>query len=87
MKAARGRWKRDQLGYQGDFTLAGGMDPTDWFYAQHNPSFFSTNSSFSLGIMDNGDDRVFPDGTNCDIQGGALCYTTIAGGREGHDGR
>jgi arylsulfate sulfotransferase len=29
-------WK---LGYQGDFTLMGGTDPTDWFYAQHGPSF------------------------------------------------
>ena len=29
-------WK---LGYQGDFTLVGGTDPTDWFYAQHGPSF------------------------------------------------
>jgi hypothetical protein len=69
-------WK---LGYQGDFKLVGGVDPTDWFYAQHNPSFFSTNTSgsFSLGLMDNGDDRVFPDGSNCDVQGGAYCYTTI----------
>ena len=70
-------WK---LGYQGDFALQGGTDPTDWFYAQHNPSFFSQNTTgvFSLGIMDNGDDRLFPDGTNCLVQGGALCYTTIS---------
>ena len=27
-----------RLGYQGDFTLVGGTDPTDWFYAQHGPS-------------------------------------------------
>ena len=69
-------WK---LGYQGDFKLQGGTDPTDWFYAQHNPAFFSKNTTgiFSLGVMDNGDDRVFPDGTNCQVQGGSLCYTTI----------
>ena len=69
-------WK---LGYQGDFTLANGTAPQDWFYAQHNPSFFSSNTtgSFSLGLMDNGDDRMFADGTRCDVQGGALCYTTI----------
>jgi arylsulfate sulfotransferase len=69
-------WK---LGYEGDFTLAGGTDPTDWFYAQHNPAFFSTNTtgSFSLAVMDNGNDRVFPDGTNCAVQGGSLCYTTV----------
>ena len=69
-------WK---LGYQGDFALVGGTDPTDWFYAQHNPSYFSTNTagSFTLGLMDNGDDRVFPDGTNCQTTGGSHCYTTI----------
>jgi len=27
------------LGYQGDFTLEGGTDPTDWFSLQHGPSF------------------------------------------------
>ena len=69
-------WK---LGYEGDFALVNGTEPQDWFYAQHDPSFFSTNTtgSFSLGIMDNGDDRMFADGTRCDVQGGALCYTTI----------
>ena len=54
-------WK---LGYQGDFTLVGGTDPTDWFYAQHGPSFVSTNTTgkFTLTLFDNGDDRVFPSG-------------------------
>ena len=33
------------LGYQGDFTLVGGTDPTDWFYAQHGPSFVTTNTT------------------------------------------
>ena len=33
------------LGYQGDFTLVGGTDPTDWFYAQHGPSFTTTNTN------------------------------------------
>src|ERR1700712_1312702 len=27
--------------------------------------------------MDNGDDRLFADGTSCVVQGGAKCYTTI----------
>jgi arylsulfate sulfotransferase len=70
-------WK---LGYQGDFTLKNGTDPTDWFYSQHKPSFFSSNTTgvFSLGVMDNGDDREFPDHTNCSTTGGpTLCYTTI----------
>jgi arylsulfate sulfotransferase len=54
-------------------------NPADWFYAQHYPHFFSSNTTgvFSLGIMDNGDDRAFSDGTNCDVQGGSKCYTTV----------
>jgi hypothetical protein len=54
-------------------------NPADWFYAQHYPHFFSSNTTgvFSLGIMDNGDDRAFSNGTNCDVQAGSDCYTTI----------
>ena len=54
------------LGYQGDFTLVGGTDPTDWFYAQHGPSFTTTNTTgqFGLAVFDNGDDRVFPAGVS-----------------------
>ena len=42
------------LGYQGDFALVGGTDPTDWFYAQHGPSFAgtSTSGSFTLAVFD-----------------------------------
>ena len=69
------------LGYQGDFTLAGGTSPQDWFYAQHNPAFFSRASSrnFQLGVMDNGDDRIYPPNQTCTSTGGPLCpmYTTI----------
>ncbi len=70
-------WK---LGYQGDFTLAGGIDPTDWFYAQHGPSFASTNTTgqYSLVLFDNGDDRVFPSGVTCGIAGNPPClYSTV----------
>ena len=69
-----------RLGHGGDFTLQGGVDPTDWQYAQHDPSLFSPNSSgsFSLGLMDNGDDRIFPTGVNCGTSGASAClYTTI----------
>ena len=54
------------LGYQGDFTLIGGTDPTDWFYAQHGPSFTTKNTTgqFGLAVFDNGDDRVFPTGVS-----------------------
>ncbi len=68
------------LGKGGDITLAGGTDPTDWQYAQHGPSFFSPNTSgvFSLGLMDNGDDRVFPSSVTCGAMGAPPClYSTI----------
>jgi hypothetical protein len=57
-------WK---LGYQGDFTLVAGTDPTDWFYTQHGPSFTSASTAgkFSLILFDNGDDRVLPSGVTC----------------------
>jgi hypothetical protein len=69
-----------RLGEGGDFTLNGGTDPTDWQYAQHAPSFFSTNTAgvFSLGLMDNGDDRIFPAGVTCGTPGAPAClYTTV----------
>ncbi len=55
------------FGEGGDFSLVGGTDPTDWEYAQHGPAFFSANTTgvFSLGVMDNGDDRIFPTGVTC----------------------
>jgi arylsulfate sulfotransferase len=69
------------LGYQGDFTLMGGTSPQDWFFAQHNPAFFSraTFGNFELGVMDNGDDRIYSGGQTCTSTGGPLCpmYTTI----------
>jgi arylsulfate sulfotransferase len=48
------------LGYQGDFTLVGGTDPQDWFYAQHDANVVSPNSSgvFSLTLFDDGNNRV-----------------------------
>jgi len=53
-----------RLGEGGDFKLIGGTDPTDWFYAQHGLSFFSPNTTgiYRLGMMDNGNDRIFPSG-------------------------
>jgi hypothetical protein len=70
-------WK---LGYQGDFTLVGGTDPVDWFYAQHGPSFVTTNTTgkFSLVLFDNGDDRVFSPGVICGNTGEPPClYSTV----------
>jgi arylsulfate sulfotransferase len=70
------------LGYQGDFTLMGGIDPTDWFYAQHGPSFVSANTTgkFSLTLFDNGDDRFLPSGQVSCPSGtttNASCYSTV----------
>jgi arylsulfate sulfotransferase len=58
------------LGYQGDFASIGGTDPVDWFYAQHGPWIFSPNSTgvYTIGVMDNGNDRVVD-------SGGDLCGT------------
>jgi len=69
-----------RLGEGGDFTLVGGVDPTDWFYAQHGMNFFSTNTSgtFELGLLDDGDDRQFPPGVTCGAAGGPACkYSTV----------
>ncbi len=66
------------LGHQGDFKLVGGTAPTDWFYAQHGMNFFGTNTSgvFKLGVMDNGNDRLFPSGQTCGTTGAPACYST-----------
>jgi hypothetical protein len=70
-------WK---LGEGGDFSLEGGTDPTDWFYAQHGFSFFSANTTgvFKLGVMDNGDDREFPSGIVCGASGAPPCHYSTA---------
>jgi arylsulfate sulfotransferase len=71
------------LGAGGDMTLVGGIDPTDWSYAQHGISFTTPNTSgvFGLAVMDNGDDRAFPGGNpnvgvNCGAPGAPACYST-----------
>jgi hypothetical protein len=62
-------WK---LGYQGDFNLLPGttnaMSPVDWFNAQHDPNFISTNTSGTIDILlfDNGNQRILDSsGTLC----------------------
>jgi arylsulfate sulfotransferase len=70
-------WK---LGYQGDFALLGGTDPTDWFFAQHGPSFVSKNTTgkFSMVLFDNGNDRMFPAAVMCGAPGAPPClYSTV----------
>jgi hypothetical protein len=71
-------WK---LGYQGDFTLTGATDPTDWFSTQHGPSFTTPNSagSFGLAVFDDGDNRQYPTGETCKTSDSPLCpyYTSV----------
>lgn len=74
------------LGYQGDFTLlnADGTPDTnaaDWFFAQHGPSFVTTNTTgkFSLIVFDNGDDRgvTVTAGGTCGVTGQPACFSTV----------
>lgn len=62
-----------RLGCQGDFQLIGGVDPVDWFYAQHAPHFVSTETAgaFDLLLFDNGNNRVLD-------SAGDICGTTVA---------
>jgi len=67
-----------RLGWQGDFALQGGTDPVDWFYAQHDVSYISSNSSgtFQMLLFDNGDNRVLD--TNGDVCGSTVaCHSTV----------
>jgi arylsulfate sulfotransferase len=54
---------------------------TDWFFAQHAPSFVSANTTgkFSLTLFDNGDDRGVVDvvGGTCGVAGQPACYSTV----------
>ncbi|MGH9534369.1 MAG: aryl-sulfate sulfotransferase [Terriglobales bacterium] len=48
-------WK---LGYQGDFSLAGG-NPSQWFYGQHMPEILKDDGhQMTLAVFDDGDYRV-----------------------------
>ena len=77
-------WK---LGYQGDFALLNSdgtadTNAADWFFAQHGPSFVSSNTTgkFSLILFDNGDDRgvtVVGAGGSCNLSGQPPCYSTL----------
>ena len=60
-----------RLGQEGDFTLLGG-DPSDWFYAQHNPNLVTVNGSqMNLAVFDNGDLRLDSGNVACST----TCYS------------
>jgi hypothetical protein len=65
-----------RLGYQGDFTLTNGTSPADWFFGEHQPSFYgpSTTGVFALTLMDNGFNRQLTPGNPCSK---GTCYTTV----------
>jgi hypothetical protein len=54
---------------------------TDWFFAQHSPSFVSTNTTgkFSLTLFDNGDDRgvAITPGAACGSGQPVGCFSTV----------
>lgn len=66
-----------RLGYEGDFQLAQGSDPSLWFSFQHFPSLISqTGSQTTLAVWDNGDFRVLDsNGDVCAISGTPPCYS------------
>jgi arylsulfate sulfotransferase len=68
-----------RLGNGGDFILQNGTNPDDWFYAQHDVNFVSSNTtgSFQLAIMDNGNNRALSSGLTCGSANAPACYTTI----------
>jgi len=68
------KWR---LGYQGDFTLAQGDDPSLWFSFQHFPVITTqSGTQTSLAIWDNGDYRPLDtSGTTCVIPGPPVCYS------------
>jgi arylsulfate sulfotransferase len=69
-----------RLGEGGEFKLEDADDPTDWFYAQHDANFVSSNTSGSIRLvmLDNGDFRQFPPNVSCNGTGAPPClYTSV----------
>ena len=69
-----------RLGTGGDFTLQGGTDPSDWFYAQHGPAFTTTVTAgnFSMVVFDNGNNRKFPPTDPCTTSPTPACqFSTV----------
>jgi arylsulfate sulfotransferase len=66
-----------RLGYQGDFALAQGTDPSLWFSFQHFPKLISQNGpQTTLAIWDNGDLRPLDtNGTTCQYPGPPVCHS------------
>ena len=64
-----------RLGEGGDFPIAGG-DPSQWFYAQHNPNLINLSGSrLTMAVVDNGDLRLDSTGTTCGLLPPAPCFS------------
>lgn len=68
-----------RLGNGGDFRLINGNSRTDWNYGQHQPVIFGDHDAgvFDLGMMDNGNNRIMPDGKVCGTPKAPACYSTV----------
>jgi hypothetical protein len=69
-------WK---LGAQGNFTLMGGSDPYDWFYAEHFPYFVNpetTSGNYEIGVFDNDNNAPTSSGT-CGTSGAPACESRV----------
>lgn len=68
-----------RLGNGGDFRLINGNSRTDWNYGQHQPTIFGDRDAgvFDLGMMDNGNNRIMPDGRVCGTPKAPACYSTV----------
>jgi arylsulfate sulfotransferase len=66
-----------RLGYQGDFALRQGDDPSLWFSFQHFPSLISQQGAkTTMTIWDNGDFRVLDSsGDVCSLFSAPLCFS------------
>jgi hypothetical protein len=66
-----------RLGEDGNFTLLDGGDPSQWFYAQHDPVLLSANGAqMILAIWDNGNLRIDSNGVACGSTSTApACYS------------
>lgn len=66
-------WK---FGYQGDFTLDGGNDPSQFMYGQHFPYLVSGDASqITLAVFDDGSNRVINDSGQVCVGGYPNCYS------------
>jgi arylsulfate sulfotransferase len=68
------------LGPGGDFKLSAGLDPIEWNYGQHYPTFVSPNTAgiIQLMVFNNGNERmVDANDDQCGTTGQIACYSSV----------